>query len=174
MEIAHKAGWDDSVVQIVTTAIAALEEAGYLKRGQNMPRIFADSISPKMLRKQSKGLTSSRFDETQKINAARIIKKLLSSRSRKHLRDDQAESRIDYISDHLGIDKQDVIEAINLLREEKLLGRSNPEEVLVEFSVFESKEEFQGRFRLINATATPKDIEAALFYKGCLSKSLYQ
>ncbi|MEL7565667.1 MAG: RecQ family ATP-dependent DNA helicase, partial [Dehalobacterium sp.] len=35
LEIARKAGWDDSIVEIetrVTTAIAALEEAGYLKR----------------------------------------------------------------------------------------------------------------------------------------------
>jgi ATP-dependent DNA helicase RecQ len=48
LEIARKAGWDDNVVEIetrVTTAISALEEAGYLKRGQNMPRIFANSIS---------------------------------------------------------------------------------------------------------------------------------
>src|SRR3990172_407607 len=35
LEIARKAGWDDSIVEIetrVTTAIAALEDAGYLKR----------------------------------------------------------------------------------------------------------------------------------------------
>ena len=47
LEIARKAGWDDNIVEIetrVTTAIAALEDAGYLKRGQNMPRVFADSI----------------------------------------------------------------------------------------------------------------------------------
>ncbi len=47
LEIARKAGWDDNVVEIETrviTAIAALEDAGYLKRGQNMPRIFANSI----------------------------------------------------------------------------------------------------------------------------------
>ena len=50
LEIARKAGWDDNVEEIetrVTTAIAALEEAGYVKRGQNMPRIFANSILSK-------------------------------------------------------------------------------------------------------------------------------
>ena len=43
LEIARKAGWDDSVVDIetrVTTAIASLEESGYLRRGQNMPRVL--------------------------------------------------------------------------------------------------------------------------------------
>lgn len=47
LEIARKAGWDNEVMDIenrVTAAIAALEDAGYLKRGQNMPRIFANSI----------------------------------------------------------------------------------------------------------------------------------
>ena len=42
LEIARKAGWDDNVVEIemrVTTAIAALEDAGYLKRGQNLSLI---------------------------------------------------------------------------------------------------------------------------------------
>ncbi|SPF41558.1 hypothetical protein SBF1_2530003 [Candidatus Desulfosporosinus infrequens] len=47
LEIARKAGWDNSIMDIgtrVTTAIAALENAGYLKRGQNSPRLYANSI----------------------------------------------------------------------------------------------------------------------------------
>jgi ATP-dependent DNA helicase RecQ len=47
LEIARQAGWDENIREIetrVTTAIAALEDAGYLERGQNMPRIFANSI----------------------------------------------------------------------------------------------------------------------------------
>lgn len=50
LEIARKAGWDESISEIgtrVTTALAALEEAGYLKRGQNMPQIYANSILSK-------------------------------------------------------------------------------------------------------------------------------
>src|SRR5690606_21647697 len=35
--------------------------------------------------------------------------------------DETAESRIDYISDHLGIVKEEVINIVNLLREEKIL-----------------------------------------------------
>jgi ATP-dependent DNA helicase RecQ len=64
---------------------------------------------------------SDRFDEKQKVTATRIIKKLIASRSRKGSPDDQAESRIDYISDHLGITKEEVINTVGLLREEKIL-----------------------------------------------------
>ena len=125
LEIARKAGWDDNVVEIetrVTTAIAALEDAGYLKRGQNMPRIFANSILAKNIQEAIDKINSSeRFQEKQKEKGVRIIKKLFSSKSRKHSNEETAESRIDYISDHLGIVKAEVIDIVNLLREEKIL-----------------------------------------------------
>ena len=125
LEIARKAGWDDNVVEIetrVTTAISALEEAGYLKRGQNMPRIFANSILSKNIQEAIDKINSSeKFNERQKQHAVRIIKKLFSSKNRKKATDEAAESRIDYISDHLGIVKEEIINVINLLREEKIL-----------------------------------------------------
>lgn len=125
LEIARKAGWDDNVVEIetrVTTAIAALEEAGYLKRGQNMPRIFANSILARNAQEAIDKINASeRFEEKQKEKGIRIIKKLFSSKSRRHLNEEVAESRIDYISDHLGIVKEEVINIVNLLREEKIL-----------------------------------------------------
>lgn len=125
LEIARKAGWDDNVVEIetrVTTAIAALEDAGYLKRGQNMPRVFANSILSKNAQEAIDKINmSERFEERQKEKGIRIIKKLFSSKSRKQSNDEAAESRIDYISDHLGIVKEEVINIVNLLREEKIL-----------------------------------------------------
>jgi ATP-dependent DNA helicase RecQ len=125
LEIARKAGWDDNVVEIetrVTTAIAALEDAGYLKRGQNMPRIFANSILAKNAQEAIDRINQSdKFDEKQKVQSVRIIKKLFSSRSRKQASEEAAESRIDYIGDHLGIVKEEVINIVNLLREEKIL-----------------------------------------------------
>lgn len=125
LEIARKAGWDDNVIEIetrVTTAIAALEEAGYLKRGQNMPRIFANSILSKNAQEAIEKINNSEsFNEKQKQHAVRIIKKLFSSKSRKQATDEEAESRIDHISDHLGIVKEEVINVVNLLREEKIL-----------------------------------------------------
>lgn len=125
LEIARKAGWDDNVMEIetrVTTAIAALEDAGYLKRGQNMPKVFANSILSRNAQEAiDKIMASERFDEKQKVKAIRIIKKLFSSKSRKQATDDPGESRIDYISDTLGIVKEEVINIVNLLREEKIL-----------------------------------------------------
>lgn len=125
LEIARKAGWDENVVEIETrviTAIAALEDAGYLKRGQNMPRIFANSILSRNAQEAIDKINASeRFEEKQKEKGIRIIKKLFSSKSRKQSNDEVAESRIDYISDHLGIVKQEVINIVNLLRDEKIL-----------------------------------------------------
>ncbi|MHB8126577.1 MAG: hypothetical protein ACYDEJ_13235 [Desulfitobacteriaceae bacterium] len=53
--------------------------------------------------------------------ATRIIKKLISSKNRRRSSDEEAESRIEYISDHLGIVKEEVIQIVNLLRDEKIL-----------------------------------------------------
>ena len=125
LEIARKAGWDDNVAEIetrVTTAIAALEDAGYLKRGQNMPRVFANSILSNNAQEAIDKINmSDRFSEKQKESAIRIIKKLFSTKSRKQSNEEIAESRIDYISDHLGIVREDVIHIISLLREENIL-----------------------------------------------------
>ncbi|MDK2841639.1 MAG: ATP-dependent helicase RecQ [Anaerophaga sp.] len=125
LEIARKAGWDDEVMDIenrVTAAIAALEDAGYIKRGQNMPRIFANSILSRNAQDAiDKIYASARFDEKQKEKAIRIIRKLFSARSRKEAAGEEGETRIDYFSDHLGIVKEEVIRIIGLLREEKIL-----------------------------------------------------
>ena len=125
LEIARKAGWDESIHDLETkvkTAINALEEAGYIKRGQNVPRIFADSILARNAQEAiSKIDASVNFTENEKVNAKRIIKKLIASRSRSHAGNEEAEARVDYIADHLGIDKKEVIHIVNLLREERLL-----------------------------------------------------
>lgn len=128
LEIARKAGWDDSIAEIeirVTTAISALEEAGYLKRGQNMPRIFASSIRAKNAQEAIDKINQSeRFNEKQKVLGVRIIKKLISGRSRKQANEEIPETRIDYISDQLGIVREEVINVITLLRLEKILDDS--------------------------------------------------
>jgi ATP-dependent DNA helicase RecQ len=126
LEIARNAGWNDQVAEIetrVTTAIAALEDAGYVKRGQNMPRIYANSILTRTAQEAIEKIkTSNRFEnEIQKTDAIRIIRKLVSSKSRKEALGEAAESRVDYISDHLGLGKDAVIRIIHLLREEKIL-----------------------------------------------------
>lgn len=126
LEIARKAGWDENIRDIetrITIAIAALEEAKYLRRGHNEPRIFANSILTKTAQDAIDKINSSvRFDEPQKVKAVRIIKHLISAKSRKNATDEAAESRVDYIADNLGIVKEDVFRIITLLKEEKILG----------------------------------------------------
>ncbi|PSK90997.1 RecQ family ATP-dependent DNA helicase [Taibaiella chishuiensis] len=128
LEIARKAGWDDSINETetrVTTAIAALEDAGYLKRAQNTPRVFATSILSKNAQEAiDKINVSGSFSDIQKEQAVRIIKKLFSSKSKRLSTDEAAESRIDYMSDQLGIAKEQVIRVIELMREEKILAHT--------------------------------------------------
>ena len=127
LEIARKAGWDDGVADVenrVRTAIASLEQAGYLKRGQNMPRVYATGILARTAQEAIDKINAAvRFDDRDRTRAIRIIRSLISSRSRQWDKDN-AESRVDYLSDRLGIPKEDVIHTINLLREEKILADS--------------------------------------------------
>ena len=128
LEIARQAGWDDSVSDIETrvkTAILALENAGYIKRGKNVPKVFADSICVSNMIEANEIIdASNRFDDNEKITAKRIIGMLISKRSVSRAGNDEAESRIDYISDKLGIEKQYVVRAVTLMREEGILADS--------------------------------------------------
>lgn len=125
LEIARRAGWDDTVSDIekrVKTAIAALEDAGFVRRGYNMPRVFANSIlSPNAQAALEQISRSELLRDGDKMKAARIVKKLFSSKSKRLATEEDAESRVDYISDHLGIVREEVIRIIDILRKEKIL-----------------------------------------------------
>lgn len=127
LEIARQAGWDDGVSEIETrviTAIAALEDAGYLVRGQNAPRVFADSIQFRTAQEAIDKIQASPLfeDDRQRVNAVRIIRKLIASRRKAEASNGEvSESRTDYISDHLGIPNEEVIRIVQTLRQEKIL-----------------------------------------------------
>jgi ATP-dependent DNA helicase RecQ len=127
LEIARAAGWDDTsgaeIETRVLTALTALEQSGYLKRGQNSPRIYANSIlCPSMMEASKRIAASSRFaSEAQRVQASRIMANLFGARSRKSATPEGAESRVDYISDRLGIVREEVIRVIQILREEGIL-----------------------------------------------------
>jgi len=125
LEIAKKAGWDDSVPDMETrvkTAINALEQAKFVKREQNMSKIYADSILVKNMEEARAIIDkSARFDDASRQQAIRIVSSLISSRSKTRGKNEEGESRVDYISDKLGIVKEDVIRVIRLLREENIL-----------------------------------------------------
>ena len=128
LEIARKAGWDDSVSDIETrvrTAISALEQGGYLERGNNVPHVYATGITVKNMDEARKRITESiLFDKDEIENATRIIKSLISQKNISKAQDPEGESRIDYLADTLGLNKHDIISSVERMRQEGILADS--------------------------------------------------
>lgn len=125
LEIARQAGWESSGPEMETrikTAVTALETAGYIRRGKNMPHVYATSIhAANMTEAGSRIRASALFTDDQRQTALRILQFLISRRSIAHAGNDEAESRIDYLSDVLGLEKKEVLDSIHLMRQEGLL-----------------------------------------------------
>ena len=125
LDIARQAGWGEDIIDLDTrirAALAALEEAGFIYRGSNSPHIFATSIAVRnMDEARNRLMRSPLFDEKSREEAARIIRSLISSRSTAEARGAEAEGRVDYLADKLGLDKGTVIRNVNLMRQEGLL-----------------------------------------------------
>lgn len=128
LEIARQAGWDDSVSDIETrvrTALAALEQSGYLVRGNNMPHVYATGITVKNVDEARKRITASLLFENNEIEqAVRIIKSLISQKYIAKAQDAEAESRIDYLADILGLSKKEIISVVERMRQEGILADS--------------------------------------------------
>ena len=128
LDIARQAGWGEDVEDIETrvkAAIAALEDAEFIQRGSNSPHVFATGIAVKNMDEARRKLTiSPLFDEQSREEAARIIKSLISARATAEGRGAEAESRVDYLADILGMSKATVIRNINLMRQDGLLADS--------------------------------------------------
>lgn len=128
LDIARQAGWGDDVEDVETrvkAAVAALEDAGFIQRGSNTPHIFATGIAVKNMDEARRKLTVSKlFDEQSREEAARIIKSLISARATVAGRGAEAESRVDYLADILGMSKSTVIRNINLMQQDGLLADS--------------------------------------------------
>ena len=128
LEIARQAGWDDSVFDIETrvrTALATLEQSGYLMRGNNVPHVYATGITVKNMDEARKRISASLLfgsDETEK--AVRIIKSLISQKYIAKAQDSEAESRIDYLADILGLNKSEIISVVERMRQEGILADS--------------------------------------------------
>ena len=128
LEVARKAGWEEmmDIETKVKSAINALETAGYVRRGMNSPRIFATSIIPKCFEDAAQRLdTYGEMTEEERVNCKRIIKSLISQKSRASAGTNEAESRVDYLSDMLGIETSKVIQAIESMRSAGILTRDN-------------------------------------------------
>ena len=125
LEIARQAGWSEEGNDMETrvkAAIAALENAGYIHRGNNAPKVFATGICVGNMDEARHRLNlSPYFDSQTREEAARIIRSLISARASAKGQSGEAESRVDYLADILGMTKESVIRNINLMRQDGLL-----------------------------------------------------
>lgn len=128
LEIARQAGWDDSVSDIETrvrTALATLEQGGYLERGNNVPHVYATGITVKNIDEARKRISESTlFDSNEIEKAISIIKSLISQKYISKANDSEGESRVDYLADILGIKKAEVVSVVERMRQEGILADS--------------------------------------------------
>lgn len=125
LEIARQAGWDDSVSDIETrvrTALATLEQSGYIERGNNVPHVYATGITVKNMDEARRRITESPlFSEEEADKAVRIIKSLITRKNTTRPQTAEAESRIDYLADVLGLSKRDVVSAVERMKQDGIL-----------------------------------------------------
>lgn len=117
LEIARQAGWDTDIRDLETqvkTAIAALEEANFIRREQNAPRIFAKSILVRSVEEANQVIRAhpDLFPGKLEEEAIRIFQHLIS----------RTETQADYIADTLGIEKDRVVQVLLLFKQLGLLG----------------------------------------------------
>ena len=128
LEIARFAGWDDSVYDIETrvrTALSALEQSGYIVRGNNVPHVYATGITVKNMDEARQRITeSSLFSKEEIEKAVRIMSSLITSKYTAKNREAEAESRVDYLADILGLTKKDVVSVVERMRQEGILADS--------------------------------------------------
>lgn len=180
LEIARQAGWNEEVYDIETrvrTAISALEEAGYVVRGHNVPHVFATGIMVKNMDEAHKRIEKSILfaSKQEKLDAIRIIKSLISSKYRAEVSDaaEDAESRVDYLADRLGMTKETVINTVNLMRQEGILADSNDMSAYIEYSANKSKQVFEQYAKLEQfVLAAIAKSEATLTYKNLNEKAI--
>lgn len=153
LEIARQAGWNDDDTNNIETrvrgAITALEQAGFISRGSNAPQIFATSIKVRSMDDVRQRLNASTlFDDITREEAARIIHSLISSRSTVRGRGAEAESRVDYLADILGMRKETVVRNINLMRQEGILADAQDMQAFIDYTGITRKMEDTLRLEL--------------------------
>ena len=128
LEIARAAGWDDNSNNVETkvkAAISALEQAGYITRGRNVPHVYANGIVAHSMEEAADHIRAmGSLSESDKQLAIEIMNFLISRRSISRAGNDEAESRVDYIADRLGRRTEEVMNVIILLREDGILDDS--------------------------------------------------
>ncbi len=112
LEIAKMAGWDEEMRDLETkvkSAVNALEEAKYVERLHNSPRIFSNSILPKNL-EQAKAIVwsnATRLTDAQLECTDRVLQYLYG----------KEKIRVDYMADATGINLGDMTTLLHLFRQ---------------------------------------------------------
>lgn len=132
IELAREAGWklgNDAYSELETrvkTAVSLLEETGYVRRGKNVPRIYATSIRPRTFMEGQAALRRHFKEGDPSLQTCeRILRSLIAERSRKDAQDETPESRVDVLADRLGLTRAQVVDAVSTMRELDILKDEN-------------------------------------------------
>lgn len=144
-EIANQAGWDTEMYQLETrvkTAIAALEDTGYVKREENAPRIFAQSILVKNVDEANELMDKHihQFKSKEELTTAKRVFNSLISRARA-----EEDTRVDIIAETLGIDKNTVTNILNIFKQIGLL--SNDKDLTAYYFKVQGKRNSEAVFK---------------------------
>lgn len=125
IELARYAGFNENKGEIDTkikTAVQYIENAGYIKRKNNSTLVFADSLNVKNMKEASSKIeNSTKFNDNEKKISKEIVRSLISKKYTHLLLNEEAEYRIDYLSDILGYSEKEIVKCINILSEEKII-----------------------------------------------------
>ena len=125
LELARKTGWDEKSANAesnIRTAVAALEEAKYIERDVNNPRVYADSLLVKSVMEGRKIIEQSKVFEGKELeDVINILRFFIQTRGQVKRFDESAETRIDYLALKVGIDKEKVIDIVTKFREIRIL-----------------------------------------------------
>ena len=116
LEIAKKSGWDTEMRDLETrvkSAISALEDQKFLRRKQNSPRVFANSL---MVTNFGQGRdiihSSNNLSEQDKKDCSKVLKRIITDK----------EARVDYLADRTELNVHRIQDAIRMLRDLSILG----------------------------------------------------
>ncbi|MCL1944215.1 MAG: RecQ family ATP-dependent DNA helicase [Firmicutes bacterium] len=158
LELARDSGWSDQnendISTRVITCVNALEQASFIKRKENMPRVFANSLLVDSVIECRKKIGKCNcFDnDQQKEEAVKVVARLLKTRAKGKKDVDDNNQQVDHIADREQLTTQKVLKAIEKLREcgvladdKDLYARLNKDkgrEAKKTFDVFVATEEF--------------------------------